>query len=47
MLRLLYQTFRALMKPALDRALIRRIFELKMLVINGGISGYVPLLPVP
>lgn len=35
MLRLLYQTFRALMKPALDRALIRRIFELKMLVING------------
>ena len=31
MLRLLYQTFRALMKPALDR----------------GISGYVPLLPVP
>jgi len=35
MLKLLYQTCRALMKPALSRPLIRRVFELKALTING------------
>ena len=35
LLKLLYQTCRALMKPALSRPLIRRIFELKALEING------------
>ncbi len=35
LLKLLYQTFRALMKPSLSRPLIRRIFELKTMVING------------
>lgn len=35
MLRLLYQSFRALLKPALPNQLVQRIFELKMMVING------------
>lgn len=35
LLKLLYQTFRALMKPSLSRPLIRRIFELRAMVING------------
>lgn len=35
LLKLLYQTCRALMKPNLSRPLIRRIFELKALEING------------
>lgn len=35
LLKLLYQTCRALMKPSLSRPLIRRIFELKALTING------------
>ncbi|MBE5922364.1 MAG: DNA repair protein RecO [Lachnospiraceae bacterium] len=34
-LNLLYQTFRALLKPALPNSLVRCIFELKMLTING------------
>ncbi len=35
MLKLLYQSLRALESPSLDNRLIRRIFELKMLVLNG------------
>jgi len=35
LLKLLYQTCRALMKPTLSNPLIRRIFELKALQING------------
>ena len=35
MLKLLYQTLRALMKPSLSRPLIRRVYELKAMVING------------
>ena len=35
MLRLLYQSFRALLKPALPNKLVQRIFELKIMVING------------
>ncbi len=32
---LLYQSMRALLKPALPNALVQRIFELRILVING------------
>lgn len=35
MLKLLYQSFRALLKPAVPNKLVRRIFELKAMVING------------
>lgn len=34
-LKLLYQSLRALLKPAIPNRLVRRIFELKMMVING------------
>ncbi len=35
MLKLLYQSLRALLKPAIPNRLVRRIFELKTMVING------------
>lgn len=35
LLKLLYQSLRALLKPALPNPLVRRIFELKAMVING------------
>ena len=35
LLTLLYQSLRALLKPAIPNRLVRRIFELKMMVING------------
>lgn len=35
MLKLLYQSLRALMKPSLPNPLVRRIFELKTMVFNG------------
>lgn len=35
LLKLLYASVRALTKPSLDRDLIRRIYELKVMVING------------
>lgn len=35
MLKLVYQSLRALLKPALPNPLVRRIFELKAMVING------------
>ena len=35
MLKLLYQSLRALLKPSLPNSLVRRIFELKTMVING------------
>lgn len=35
MIKLLYQTFRALMNEKLDKELVRRIFELKAMTLNG------------
>lgn len=35
MLKLLYQSLRALLKPAIPNPLVRRIYELKAMVING------------
>lgn len=35
MLKLLYQSLRALLKPAIPNLLVRRIYELKAMVING------------
>lgn len=35
MLKLLYQSLRALLHPSLDRRLVRAVFELKALTING------------
>ena len=43
MLRLLYQSFRALLKPALPNKLVQRIFELKIMVINGEYTEEPPL----
>ena len=42
-LRLLYQSFRALLKPALPNKLVQRIFELKIMVINGEYTEDPPL----
>lgn len=35
MLKLIYQSFRALLKPSVENRLVRRIFELRAMVING------------
>ena len=35
LLKLLYQSIRALLKPALKNELVRRVFELKAMVLNG------------
>ncbi len=35
LLKLLYQSLRALLKPAIPNPLIRRVYELKVMVING------------
>ncbi len=43
MLKLLYQSFRALLKQAIPNLLVRSIFELKAMVING---EYSPVPPV-
>ena len=45
MIRLLYQSFRALLKPAIPNRLVQRIFELKIMAVNGEYSEK-PLLPV-
>ena len=44
LLKLLYQSLRALLRPALPNRLVRRIFELKSMVING---EYTQDPPVP
>lgn len=38
-LRLLYQSLRALCHPALDRRLVRCVFEIRLVVINGEFPG--------
>ena len=35
MLKLLYQSVRALLKPAVPNELVRRVYELKAMAING------------
>ena len=35
LLKLIYQSLRALLKPAISNLLVRRIYELKAMVING------------
>lgn len=42
MLKLLYQTMRALLRPALPNRLVRRVFELKAMAINGEYSQEPP-----
>lgn len=44
MLKLVYQSLRALLKPAIPNRLVRRVFELKTMVING---EYTQTPPVP
>ena len=44
MLKLVYQSLRALLKPSIPNRLVRRIFELKAMVING---EYTELPPSP
>ena len=44
LLKLLYQSLRALLRPALPNRLVRRVFELKSMVING---EYTQDPPVP
>ncbi len=43
MVRLLYQSFRALLKSTLPNQLVQRIFELKIMVINGEYTEEPPL----
>lgn len=43
MLKLLYQSFRALHKPSIPKRLIRGVFELKAMVINGEYTEKPPL----
>ncbi len=42
MLKLVYQSLRALLKPALPNPLIRRVFELKAMVLNGEYTSSPP-----
>lgn len=43
MLKLLYQSLRALLKPAIPNRLVRRIFELRTMVINGEYTEQPPI----
>lgn len=40
MLKLLYQSLRALSAPSLDRRMVRSIFEIKAIVVNGEFPGF-------
>lgn len=42
MLKLLYQSFRALLHPSIGNELVRCIYELKTLVVNGEYPGILP-----
>ena len=42
MLKLIYQSLRALLKPAIPNVLVRRIYELKSMVINGEYTEWPP-----
>lgn len=42
MLKLLYQSVRALLKPVLPNELVRRVYELKAMVINGEYTEHPP-----
>lgn len=39
MLKLLYQSFKALLHPAYDRKLVRAVFEIKAIAVNGEFPG--------
>ena len=48
MLKLLYQSVRAIISPSLDNALVRAVYEMKALVVNGefpGVPAGMTLLP--
>lgn len=42
MLKLLYQTFRALIHPAYDNRLVRAVYEIKVIAVNGEFPGLLP-----
>ncbi len=42
LLKLLYQSIRALLKPALENELVQRVFELKAMVLNGEYTEHPP-----
>ncbi len=44
LLKLLYQALRALIHPAYDNRLVRAVFEIKTIVVNGEFPGFFPEL---
>lgn len=46
LLKLLYQSVRALIHPSYDNRLVRAVFEIKAIVVNGEFPGFFPELDV-